>query len=148
MYKLCLLGAVDVELADFFQISVPTLHAWRKAYPEFLKSGQKGKLQADAEMASKLYHRGLGYSHPEEKVFCSDGEIVTYETVRHYPPDTAAAFIWLKNRRPDLWRDRQEVTGPDGGPVNNTPPTLVINFFGNKQPGDDAKLIESKTTQG
>ena len=27
---------------------------------------------------------------------------------REIPPDTAAAFIWLKNRRPDKWRDKHE----------------------------------------
>jgi hypothetical protein len=35
------------------------------------------------------------------------------------PPDTAAAFIWLKNRRPGSWRDKheQEITGKDGKPL-------------------------------
>ena len=31
----------------------------------------------------------------------------TYE--EHFPPDTAAAFIWLKNRQPHRWRDKKEV---------------------------------------
>ena len=33
--------------------------------------------------------------------------IVPY--VEHFPPDTAAAFIWLKNRQPHRWRDKKEV---------------------------------------
>ena len=28
---------------------------------------------------------------------------------KHYPPDTKAALRWLRNRQPDVWRDRQEV---------------------------------------
>ena len=33
--------------------------------------------------------------------------------------DTTAQIFWLKNRRPDLWRDRQqhEHSGPDGKPM-------------------------------
>jgi hypothetical protein len=29
--------------------------------------------------------------------------------VEHCPPDVGAAFIWLKNRDPDNWRDTQNV---------------------------------------
>jgi hypothetical protein len=28
--------------------------------------------------------------------------------VEHVAPDTTAAIFWLKNRRPDLWRDKQD----------------------------------------
>ncbi len=42
-------------------------------------------------------------------------------TVKHYPPDTQAASLWLRNRQPDKWRDKltHEHAGPDGGPVVN-----------------------------
>lgn len=144
VYKLCLLGATDVELAEFFNVSEVTLNSWKHQYPAFFKSMKLGKSFADAEMANKLYHRGIGYSHPEEKLFCYEGEVIRAETTKHYPPDTAAAFIWLKNRRPDLWRDRQEFTGPNGTPLTSTPPSLVINFYASKNSGDDAKLIEAQ----
>ena len=42
-----------------------------------------------------------------------DGTEVKSEHIVHYtehfPPDTAAAFIWLKNRQPHRWRDKKEV---------------------------------------
>lgn len=34
-------------------------------------------------------------------------EVVTTE--KEMPPDTSAAFLWLKNRRPKDWRDKIEV---------------------------------------
>ena len=37
-----------------------------------------------------------------------DGRMITY--TEHFPPDTAAAFIWLKNRQPHRWRDKKEVS--------------------------------------
>jgi hypothetical protein len=29
--------------------------------------------------------------------------------MKHYPPDTGACFIWLKNRDPENWRDKQDI---------------------------------------
>ncbi len=106
VYKLCLLGAIDEDIADFFGVSVTTLNAWKKRYPTFLKSIKRGKAHADACVAQALFHRACGYTHPEVKVFCSDGDIVAFDTFKHYPPDTAACFIWLKNRAG--WKDKQE----------------------------------------
>ena len=34
----------------------------------------------------------------------------------HVPPDTTAMIFWLKNRRPEQWRDKREVVfGPLDG---------------------------------
>jgi hypothetical protein len=107
--KLCLLGATDEELASFFSVAVASIDNWKNVHPEFLGSLKAGKEQADAEVADKLYQRALGYSHPEEKIFNDSGTIVRAETTRHYPPDTAAAFIWLKNRQGNRWKDKQEI---------------------------------------
>jgi hypothetical protein len=34
---------------------------------------------------------------------------VVVHYIEHCPPDVGAAFIWLKNRDPDRWRDVQNV---------------------------------------
>jgi hypothetical protein len=112
--KLCLLGATDADLADFFEVPESTINNWKKAHKEFLESIKKGKILADAEVATRLYERALGYTHPEEKVFQNNGEIITHQTMKHYPPDTTAAAIWLNNRKPDRWRNKPEAdTGND-----------------------------------
>jgi hypothetical protein len=57
-----------------------------------------------------LYERANGYNYPAVKVFMPAGAtqpvIVHYE--EHCPPDVGAAFIWLKNRDPEHWRDVHE----------------------------------------
>jgi transposase-like protein len=107
-YKLCLLGATDIEMADFFEVAESTLYLWKKEHPEFSEALKKGKMQADAVIAQKLYHRAKGYEHPEDKIFFDKGEPIVVPTIKHYPPDTRAAIFWLKNRQPDKWRDKQE----------------------------------------
>lgn len=108
-YKFCLLGATDDKLADFFEVNPDTIHEWKKVYPEFSESIRRGKSIADAEVADSLYQRAKGYSHPDMYFGTYQGEIITEEYTKHYPPDTAAAIIWLKNRQPQLWRDKQEI---------------------------------------
>lgn len=107
--KLCKLGAIDEDLADFFKVSVVTLNAWKKRYPSFLKSLKAGKQDPDDQVEQALLQRALGYEHDEDKIFNADGIPLIVPTVKHYPPDTAACFIWLKNRQPGDWRDKQEI---------------------------------------
>jgi hypothetical protein len=114
-YKLALLGINDKKLADFFEVSEQTINSWKKEFPEFLESLKNGKEEADANVAARFYNKAIGYVTKEEKAFClSDGTIVTKEITKRYPPDTAAAFIWLKNRNPNLWRDKQEIKHTGG----------------------------------
>lgn len=117
--KLCLLGATDKELAEFFEVSVQTLNTWKKEHASFLESMTRGKMMADAEVADRLYQRALGYSHKAVKMFQAGGEILSEEYVEHYPPDTQAASLWLRNRQPKKWRDKQELehSGKDGEPI-------------------------------
>jgi len=120
--KLCRLGATDKEIADFFGVSVATLNTWKKEHPEFLESLKGGKDAADAEVADRLFKRATGYSHEDVKFATFEGRITDAKKfVKHYPPDTVACIFWLKNRRPDLWREKVgiEHSGPDGGPLAN-----------------------------
>lgn len=116
-YKYSLLGATDVEMAKFFDVSEVTLNAWKKEYPKFLKSLKDGKENADADIAKSLYHRAKGYSHADVDIKVCNGEIVETQLVKHYPPDTGAAMAWLKNRQPSKWRDKveQEITHKGSG---------------------------------
>lgn len=118
-YRLALLGLTDEELAKVFEIDPVTLYRWDTAHPEFRKARARGKLPADAAVAERTYQRALGYSHDAVKIFMPAGadEPVYAPYTEYYPPDTQAATWWLKNRQPALWKDRQELTGADGGPI-------------------------------
>lgn len=107
--KLCALGATDIQLADFFGVCDKTIDNWKSSHPEFLRSLKESKAQLDNKVERSLFERARGYSHPEEKVFCNNGEITTHDTTKHYPPESTAMIFWLKNRQPEKWRDRQEI---------------------------------------
>lgn len=107
-YKLCLLGATNERLAEFFNVSTVTINDWKKKYSRFSNAIKRGKDIADAEIAKALFHRAKGYSHPDVHISNYQGIITVTDLIKHYPPDTAAAFIWLKNRAG--WTDKQDLT--------------------------------------
>jgi len=112
--KLCRLGATDKELAEFFGVAVSTLNLWKQKHPEFSESLKEGKQLADAEVADKLFQRATGYSHPDVHISNYQGEVTITPITKHYPPDPTSMIFWLKNRRPDLWRDKPEPNDDDG----------------------------------
>ncbi len=126
-HKFCLLGATDERLAELFGVCIATLHNWRSAHPQFLEAVKRGKDIADAEVAAALFHRAKGYTHPEDDIRTislpagGGSEIVITATTKHYPPDTAAAMNWLKNRQPETWREKVELehSGKGGGPIKS-----------------------------
>ena len=120
--KLCMLGATDLDVAQFFEVDVRTVYRWKIDYPEFCQALKSGKEVADDLVEDRLFKRATGYSHDAVKVFMPANALapVYAPIVEHHPPDTTAAIFWLKNRRPERWRDvkAQEISGKDGGPVN------------------------------
>lgn len=86
------LGATDADLAEAFEVNRRTILKWRAEHVEFDDACKVGKDAADDRVVSSLYERAVG-------------------------GDVTACIFWLKNRRPEEWRDRREVSGPDGGAI-------------------------------
>jgi len=113
--KLCLLGATDKDLANFFDITEDTITQWKKDYPEFSLSLKAGKDAKDAEVEKRLFERATGYTHKVRKPMSvsdpagqgSHIEIIEYEET--IAPDTTSMIFWLKNRQSAKWRDKQEL---------------------------------------
>lgn len=111
------LGKIEDDIAAAMGIHVSTLRDWKKKHPEFSVALKIGKSEADTAVEQSLYRRAMGYEYKEVKIV-NDGERVE-KTVKQVAPDVTAQIFWLKNRKPEEWRDKvyQEVTGKDGGPV-------------------------------
>lgn len=104
-------GLSDAQIADTFGIAESTLGLLKKE-SDFSESIKRAKGQADLQVQNALFQRAIGYSCPEEKVFCHEGDITTYQTTKHYPPDTMAAMYWLNNRDEGRWKPKRlEIPG-------------------------------------
>lgn len=111
-------GLTDEQLAGKMQINPATLYDWKKKYPKISEALKKGKEIVDIQVENALLKRALGYEFQEERVERSvkDG-VKVVQTIKHVVPDVTAQIFWLKNRRPDRWREKPEPTQPDGGGV-------------------------------
>jgi hypothetical protein len=106
-FKLCLLGAKDEELADFFGVTIKTLFNWRDEHPAFLQACIDGKVKADGEVAHSLYKMATGHHITAEKLVKKDGGFEAVRYKQYIPGDSAAAYRWLLNRRRQDWTDKQ-----------------------------------------
>lgn len=127
--KLCLLGATDKQLADFFGVTEQTINGWKIDFPEFFESLRAGKMKADAEVASKLYDRAIGAEWTEQQAFKvkkgkDNEEVVVVDVRKAAPPDTPAIALWLHNRKAELWRKNPEPADDDS---KAQPVKVVVN---------------------
>ena len=106
---LCQLGATDFEVAQALGVTTVTVWRWKAQYPEFCNALKAGKEYADERVKRSLYSKAVGYSYESEKLWQYDGKVIRATTTEHVPPSDTAAIIWLKNRDPENWRDKQEV---------------------------------------
>ena len=113
-------GLIDEQIAHNMEISVSTLYDWKNKYSDISEALKKGKEVVDIEVENALLKRALGYKYDEVTEIMEEGALTQKKTVhKQLAPDTTALIFWLKNRRPDLWRDinKQELTGKDGNPI-------------------------------
>jgi hypothetical protein len=102
------LGATDNELAEFFKTTARTINRWKVEYIEFSNALRVGKHEADERVTRSLFQRAVGYVVPETHVSVHQGKVLKTELMKHFPPDTTACIFWLKNRRPEEWREKFE----------------------------------------
>ena len=98
-------GLTQQQIADNLGISIDTLIENKKKYPEFNDALKKGKEVIDFEVENALLKRALGYEYEEETY---ENGILTKKVKKQVPPDTTAQIFWLKNRKPNNWKDRVE----------------------------------------
>ena len=101
-------GLTDEQIAHNIGISRSTLNEWKKKYPDISDTLKKGKDVVDIQVENALLKRALGYKYKEttKELTKSGFMMVTKEVIKEVVPDTTAQIFWLKNRRPDKWRDK------------------------------------------
>ena len=114
-------GLTDEQIAKNMGVNIATLYRWKDKYCDICEALKKGKEVVDIEVENALLKKALGFSYHEEtrerrlNRATGEYEMVTTKSVeKRCPPDTIAAMFWLKNRRPEDWRDKvPEVQGED-----------------------------------
>ena len=103
-------GLTDEQIAARIGITTSTLYDWKNKYSEFSEALKRGKEVVDRLVENALLKRALGYSYTE---ITYEGGVETKRVVKEVVPDTTAQIFWLKNRKPEDWRDKREITTDD-----------------------------------
>ncbi|BBU40706.1 transposase [Aeribacillus pallidus] len=116
-------GLTDEQIAHNMGIKRQTLYDWKKKYPDISDALKRGKEVVDREVENVLLKRALGYEYEEVKTYIeeSDGKKKkrVEKTVKHVPGDVTAQIFWLKNRKPEVWRDKKETELSGGVNLHN-----------------------------
>ena len=112
-------GLTDEQIAQNMGIACSTFYAWKDRFKEISEALKKGKAPVDIQVENALLKRALGYEYEE---VTTEIEEIPYidkkgneqvkkhkhvkKTKKYVLPDTTAQIFWLKNRRPDKWRDK------------------------------------------
>ncbi len=102
-------------------VSSTTYYRWLNEYEQIREAIKKGKAPVDQEVENALLKRAKGYDYIETVTDYYFSETEKDEdgnpkkiiknirmTKKHMAPDVGAAAFWLKNRRPDRWREKRE----------------------------------------
>jgi transcriptional regulator with XRE-family HTH domain len=102
-------GLTDEQIAKNIGIQRPTLYDWKKKYSDISDALKRGKEVVDRQVENALLKRALGYEFKEvTQELTEDGMRITKVVTKQQAPDTTAQIFWLKNRKPQEWRDKQE----------------------------------------
>lgn len=121
-YKLALLGALEKDLADWFEVDTTTITYWKQTNPVFARALKKGKAGANMDVAFSFFKLATGFTHPDIHILSNrvrtynvDTREVTEYTeplivpiVKYYPPSAFAAQKWLAIREREKWADVQQ----------------------------------------
>jgi hypothetical protein len=97
--------AANEALAERFEVSPRTIDNWIATIPEFNDALRKGRQVADESVVSALFARVAGMERKMTGAFCHNGQPVTASYTVQLPPDVRACIFWLRNRRPQQWRE-------------------------------------------
>lgn len=100
-------GLIDSQIAKNMNVAYSTLREWVKKFPALSAVLKESKEVVDREVENALLKRALGYSYTETKTKKESGVITEVTTtVKEVVPDVTAQIFWLKNRKPETWRDK------------------------------------------
>ncbi|MGE7115048.1 helix-turn-helix domain-containing protein [Lysinibacillus sp. NPDC047702] len=116
-------GLTDEQISQNMGIAYSTLRTWRDKFSALSAALKRGKEVIDRQVENALLKRALGYRYDEvtkEMVEDGSGRLeITKVVTKEVQPDVTAQIFWLKNRKPNEWRDKQQVEHSGNMNINN-----------------------------
>jgi hypothetical protein len=104
-------GLTNYEIADTLNVDEKTLYNWKREHEEFALALQRSKEQYDEQVEATLLMKAQGFERKVQKATAS-GKVVT--VTEYFPPSDSAIQFWLKNRKPEQYREQRDVNVKHG----------------------------------
>jgi hypothetical protein len=106
-------GLTEAEICDNLGVGHSAFATYKQKYSELTEVLKEGLDDANAQVENALFKRAIGYSYEEKeysvtKVDGKDKKVLSKVTKKSKSPHITAQIFWLKNRKRQYWRDRQE----------------------------------------
>lgn len=124
-------GLTDKDIAHNMRIGVSTLKEWKNRFDKIREALRIGKDSADRVVENALYKSATGYTITVRKPVRvrtveydpvtgrktrEDERWVAVEEEVHVPAQVTAQIFWLKNRKPEQWREKSDLqVAPSNG---------------------------------
>lgn len=119
-------GMIQEDISKKLGVAMSSFSEYKNKFPELSEALKRGQEVVDVEVENALFKRALGYRYDEvtkEAARELDEETGEYKTVmvetkrvtKEVQPDVTAQIFWLKNRKPETWRDKKEVDADVSG---------------------------------
>jgi DNA-binding XRE family transcriptional regulator len=104
-------GLTNDQIAENIGINRDTLYDWQKKYPDFSDALKSTKEITVYEVEDALYKAAMGYFVEETiTTVTSTGKSHTEIRKKWIAPNTTAQIFFLKNKDPENWRERNDIT--------------------------------------
>lgn len=119
-------GLNDDQIAQKMGINRSTYYRWQVENKDIRDAIKRGKAPVDIAVENALYKSAIGFTKKVKKPVKlrqrGGAEVVEYvEEEIYVPPQVTAQIFWLKNRKPNKWRDKPDDIG------TGTPVTVIID---------------------
>ncbi len=132
-------GLKDEEIIRQLGISRSTFYRNKRTDPSFAEALKQGRDCSDTAVERALFRKATGYVQKIQKpvklkeILYENGKKVSetehlelVEEEQYFPPDTASAQFWLKNRCPKQW-NKQEKEEPN--PLEHLAPEQALSVL-------------------
>ncbi|CCI60668.1 putative phage protein [Staphylococcus equorum subsp. equorum Mu2] len=104
-------GLTMEQIAHNIGITKPTLYKWQERDTNFLNALKVNRDSADRQVENALFKNAIGFKYTEQQL-TDTGEVV--DVKKYAKPNTTAQIFWLKNRKQEVWREKQNIEHAGG----------------------------------
>lgn len=98
------------QFCEFLDVDSVIFKHWVNTNIEFRKAYRSWRDHATEQVEQALAKKAIGFTKRTRKqILTRAGQVVELVQEEYFPPDSAAAGMWLKNRNGKEWKDTQQI---------------------------------------